>query len=158
MKAAVYPGSFDPITKGHIDLVERALGIFDRLIVAVARHREKSVLFTIEERVAMVKEATKKYDGVTVDQISGLTVDYVRQQGLSVIVRGLRAVSDFEFELQMALMNRKMDHKIETVFLMPSIEYSYITSSMVKEIASAGGYLDDFVPESVIEKLKEKFS
>ena len=158
MKAAVYPGSFDPITKGHIDLVERALGIFDRLIVAVARHREKSVLFTIEERVAMVKEAMKKYDGVTVDQISGLTVDYVRQQGLSVIVRGLRAVSDFEFELQMALMNRKMDHRIETVFLMPSIEYSYITSSMVKEIASAGGYLDDFVPESVIEKLKEKFS
>lgn len=158
MKAAVYPGSFDPITKGHIDLVERALGIFDRLIVAVARHREKSVLFTIEERVAMVKEAMKKYDGVTVDQISGLTVDYVRQQGLSVIVRGLRAVSDFEFELQMALMNRKMDHRIETVFLMPSIEYSYITSSMVKEIASAGGYLDDFVPESVIEKLRDKFS
>ena len=158
MKAAVYPGSFDPITKGHIDLVERALGIFDRLIVAVARHREKSVLFTIEERVAMVKEAMKKYDGVTVDQISGLTVDYVRQQGLSVIVRGLRAVSDFEFELQMALMNRKMDDKIETVFLMPSIEYSYITSSMVKEIASVGGYLNDFVPESVIEKLREKFS
>lgn len=158
MRAAVYPGSFDPITNGHIDLVERALGIFDRLIVAVAWHREKSVLFTMEERVEMVKETTKKYDRVTVDQISGLTVDYVKQQGLSVIVRGLRAVSDFEFELQMALMNRKMDHKIETVFLMPSIEYSYITSSMVKEIASAGGHLDDFVPESVIEKLKEKFS
>ena len=158
MKTAVYPGSFDPITNGHIDLIERALNIFDTLIVAVAQHLEKSTLFTMEERVEMVKEITGKYDRVIVDQISGLTVDYVKERGVSIIVRGLRAVSDFEFELQMALMNRKMDDKIETVFLMPSIQYSYIRSSMVKEIASVGGCLDDFVPELVIRRLKEKFS
>jgi pantetheine-phosphate adenylyltransferase len=117
MRTAVYPGSFDPITNGHIDLIERALCIFDRLIVAVAEHGDKSTLFTMEERVEMVKEITRKYDRVSVDRISGLTVDYVRQQGASVIVRGLRAISDFEFELQMALMNRKLDSEIETVFL-----------------------------------------
>ena len=158
MKTAVYPGSFDPITNGHIDLIERALNIFDRLVVAVAQQRSKSPLFTMEERVEMVRETTKKYDRVIVDQITGLTVDYVRRQGASIIVRGLRAISDFEFELQMALMNRKLDSTIETVFLMPSIQYSYIRSSLVKEVASVGGCLDGLVPEPVIRKLREKFS
>jgi pantetheine-phosphate adenylyltransferase len=158
MKTAVYPGSFDPITNGHIDLIERALCIFDRLIVAVAEQRSKSPLFTMEERVEMVRETTKKYDRVIVDQISGLTVDYVKGQDASVIVRGLRAISDFEFELQMALMNRKLSSEIETVFLMPSIQYSYIRSSLVKEVASLGGCLEGLVPDPVIQRLREKFS
>lgn len=157
MKTVVYPGSFDPITNGHVDLIERAMCIFDKLIVLVAEHRGKSQLFTMEERVEMVKEITEGYDGVTVDSWSGITVDYVRRQGASIIVRGLRAISDFEFELQMALMNRKMDSEIETVFLMPSLEYSYIRSSLVKEIASFGGCLDGLVPDIVIQRLKEKF-
>ena len=158
MKTAVYPGSFDPITNGHVDLVERAICIFDKLIVLVAEQREKSPLFTMEERVDMVKEATKVYDRVIVDRSYGITVDYVRRQGASIIVRGLRAISDFEFELQMALMNRNMDSEIETVFLMPSLQYSYIRSSLVKEIASFGGCLDGLVPDIVARRLKEKFS
>jgi pantetheine-phosphate adenylyltransferase len=158
MRTAVYPGSFDPITNGHIDLIERALCIFDRVIVAVAEQLSKSPLFTMKERVEMVRETTKKYDRVIVDQISGLTVDYVKAQGTSVIVRGLRAISDFEFELQMALMNRKLNSEIETVFLMPSIQYSYIKSSLVKEVASLGGCLEGLVPDPVIQKLREKFS
>ena len=158
MRTAVYPGSFDPITNGHIDLIERALCIFDRLIVAVAEQLSKSPLFTMEERVEMVRETTEKYDRVIVDQISGLTVDYVKAQGSSVIVRGLRAISDFEFELQMALMNRKLSSEIETVFLMPSIQYSYIKSSLVKEVASLGGCLEGLVPDPVIQRLRKKFS
>jgi len=158
MRTAVYPGSFDPITNGHIDLIERALCIFDRLIVAVAEQLSKSPLFTMEERVEMVRETTKEYDRVIVDQITGLTVDYVKAQGASVIVRGLRAISDFEFELQMALMNRKLSSEIETVFLMPSIQYSYIRSSLVKEVASLGGCLEGLVPDPVIQRLKEKLS
>ena len=158
MRTAVYPGSFDPITNGHVDLIERAICIFDRLIVVVAEHADKSPLFTMEERVEMVREITRKYDRVTVDRVSGLTVDYVKQQGALAIVRGLRAISDFEFELQMALMNRKLNSKIETVFLMPSLEYSYIRSSLVKEVASLGGCLDGLVPDLVIQKLREKFS
>jgi pantetheine-phosphate adenylyltransferase len=158
MKTAVYPGSFDPITNGHVDLIERAICIFDRLIVAIAEHADKSPLFTMEERVQMVREVTKRYDRVTVDRLSGLTVDYVRRQGASAIVRGLRAISDFEFELQMALMNRKLNSEIETVFLMPSLEYSYIRSSLVKEVASLGGCLDGLVPGLVIRNLRAKFS
>ena len=158
MKTAVYPGSFDPITYGHVDLIERALCIVDRLIVAVAEHHNKSALFTMEERIEMVKAVTEKYDRVIVDRISGLTVDYVRQHDASIIMRGLRAISDFEFELEMALMNRKLASDIETVFLMTSIQYSYIRSSLVKEVAAVGGCLDGLVPDLIIGRLKEKFS
>ena len=158
MNTAVYPGSFDPITNGHMDLIERALNIFDRLIVAVAHHSEKKTLFSMQERLEMLEEVTQKYDRVTVDLITGLTVDYVKQKGVSTIVRGLRAISDFEFELQMALTNRKLDDEIETVFLMTSIQYSYVRSSGVKEIARYGGCLDGLVPDIIIPKLRAKFS
>lgn len=157
-KLAVYPGSFDPITNGHLDIIERALCIFDRIIVAVAQHHGKALLFTADERFEMVKEITEKYGRVTVDKISGLTVDYVRSQGARVIVRGLRAISDFEFELEMALMNRNLNSEIETVFLMTSLQHSYIRSSLVKEVASVGGCLDGLVPDLVKQKLREKFS
>lgn len=158
MRVAVYPGSFDPITNGHLDLIERALDIFDKLIVAVAENPEKHPLFSIEERIELVKESTEKYDRVVVDRIYGLTVDYVKNQGASIIVRGLRAISDFEFELQMALMNRKLNSDIETVFLMPSIQYSYIKSSLVKQVARFGGCLEGLVPKPVIRELRKKFS
>ncbi|MDQ1327376.1 MAG: pantetheine-phosphate adenylyltransferase [Candidatus Poribacteria bacterium] len=157
MSIAVYPGSFDPITNGHIDLIERATKIFDKLIVAVAENPGKSPLFTIEERVEMVKKTTEQFENVIVDKISGLTVDYVRQHGASVIIRGLRAISDFEYELQMALMNRKLNSQIETIFLMPNLQYSYVKSSHIKEIAKLGACLDGLTPELVIEMLREKF-
>lgn len=157
MAIAVYPGSFDPITNGHVDLIQRAVRIFDKLIVAVAENLEKKPLFSIQERLEMVREATKQFDKVIVDSISGLTVNYVEKHGAFVIVRGLRAISDFEYELQMALMNRNLNSRIETVFLMPSLQYSYIKSSHIKEIARLGGCLDGLAPNFVIEKLKEKF-
>ena len=155
-KLAIYPGTFDPITNGHIDIIERALCIFDKLIVAVAEHHGKSPLFSMEERIEIVREATKKYDRVVVDRISGLTVDYVREKGARVIVRGLRAISDFEFELEMALMNRKLASDIETVFLMTSLQHAYVRSSLVKEVAYAGGRLEGLVPELVIMRMREK--
>jgi pantetheine-phosphate adenylyltransferase len=158
MSIAVYPGSFDPITNGHIDLIERARRIFDKLIVAVAENPGKEPLFTIEERIDMVKKTTENFENVVVDQISGLTVDYVREHGASVIIRGLRAISDFEYELQMALMNRKLDNEIETIFLMPNLQYSYVKSSHIKELAKLGGCLEGLVPDLVIQELKKKFS
>jgi pantetheine-phosphate adenylyltransferase len=158
MNIAVYPGSFDPITNGHIDLIERAIRIFDKLIVAVAENPGKTPLFTIEERLDMVRKTTEMYKNVVVDCISGLTVDYVKQHGALVIVRGLRAISDFEFELQMALMNRRLDNEIETIFLMPSLQYSFVKSAHVKELASLGASLEGLVPELVIKRLREKFA
>ncbi len=158
MKIAVYPGSFDPLTNGHLDLIERAARIFKHLIVAVAENPGKSPLFSIEERVDMVEKAVEKFDNVTIDRISGLTVDYVEKKGATVIIRGLRAISDFEYELQMALMNRKLNNRIETVFLMPNLQYSYVKSSHVKELAKLGGSLEGLTPEFVIEKLRQKFS
>ncbi len=148
MRIAVYPGTFDPITRGHTDIVSRSLGIFDRLIVAVAPNPRKEPLLSLEDRVALAKTAMKAFPNVEVESFEELLVAYVRRRGAHAIIRGLRAVSDFEHEFQMALLNRKIDDGLETVFLMPSEEYSYLTSSIVKELALFGGALDAFlIPE-----------
>lgn len=154
---AVYPGTFDPVTNGHVDLVERSLIIFDEVIVAIAENPKKKPLFSIRERVAMFKKVTSQYNRVVIEGFDGLLVDYVRKKGAVAIVRGLRAVSDFEYEMQMALMNRRLDNRIETVFMMPNEEYSFITSTIVKEAASYGGDVSSLVPPIVVQKLKEKF-
>lgn len=153
---AVYPGTFDPFTNGHIDLVRRALRIFPRLIVAVARNPQKSPLFTLEERLAIIHEAIGGLPGVEVDTFDALTVDYVRQKGAQVILRGVRAVSDFESEFAMALMNRKISEDVETVFLMPNQSYTYLSSRLVKEVALLGGNVDDLVPPMASKLLKER--
>ena len=152
---AIYPGSFDPITYGHIDVMERALRIFGRLVVAVAHNREKNPLFTVDERLEMLRTVAKEIPGVEVDSFETLLVDYAKRRGARVIIRGLRALSDFEYEFQMALTNRKICNEIETVFLMPSEQYSYLSSRMIKEIAALGGDVRDFVPEGVAEMLKK---
>ena len=154
---AVYPGTFDPITNGHIDLVERSLGIFDEVIIALAPNPKKIPLFTIEERIEMIKAATKGLENVKTDVFNGLLVNYAKKKKAKAIIRGLRAVSDFEYEFQMALMNRRLDSMIETVFLMPSEEYSYLTSTIIKEIAAFKGSVKGLVPKIVEDKLKEKF-
>jgi pantetheine-phosphate adenylyltransferase len=154
---AVYPGTFDPVTNGHLDLVERSLRIFDEVIVAIAKNPKKEPLFSLEERVALFKEVTKRFRRVTIEGFDGLLVDYVKKKKASGIVRGLRAVSDFEYEMQMALMNRRLDHTIETVFLMPNEEYSFITSTIVREAASYGGDVSSLVPRAVVGKLQKKF-
>jgi len=154
---AVYPGTFDPVTNGHIDLVERSLRIFDVVIVAVAANPKKAPLFSLEDRITLLKKVTTKYRNVVIEGFDGLLVDYVKQRKAVGIIRGLRAVSDFEYEMQMALMNRRLDSTIETVFLMPSEEYSFITSTIVKEAASYGGDVSSLVPRVVVEKLRKKF-
>jgi pantetheine-phosphate adenylyltransferase len=155
---AVYPGTFDPVTKGHIDLVERSLSIFDVLVVAVAENPKKAPLFSLNERISMFTAVTAKYQRrVVIEGFDGLLVDYVKRKKAAAIIRGLRAVSDFEYEMQMALMNRRLDSDIETVFLMPNEEYSFITSTIVKEAASYGGDVSSLVPRVVMEKLKKKF-
>jgi pantetheine-phosphate adenylyltransferase len=154
---AVYPGTFDPVTNGHVDLVERSLRIFDEVIVAVAMNPKKAPLFPLDERIAMFREAIPQYRNVLIEGFDGLLVDYVKQKKAVGIIRGLRAVSDFEYEMQMALMNRRLDSNIETVFMMPSEEYSFITSTIVKEAASYGGDVSSLVPKVVVEKLKKKF-
>lgn len=156
-RTAIYPGTFDPITNGHLDLVKRALRIFDDLIIAVAPSQKKQPLFTISERLHMIKAAVKGYKGAHVETFSGLLVSYVKEKRGIAILRGLRAVSDFEYELQMAHVNRRLDMDIETVFMMPSEEYSYLTSSIVREVVSFGGSVKGLVPEEVEEALKEKF-
>lgn len=156
-RTAIYPGTFDPITNGHVDLIKRGLRMFDEIIVAVARIPRKSPLFALEKRVMMVKEAVKELGKVKVEPFDGLLIDYAKSKGVGAIIRGLRAVSDFEYELQMALMNRKLDSSIETVFMMPSEEYSYLTSSIIKEIASLNGSTKGLVPEIVKKELKKKF-
>lgn len=155
---AVYPGTFDPFTNGHIDLVQRALRIFPRLIVAVADNPQKTPLFSLEERMAIIHEATAGLAGVEVDTFDSLTVDYVRGKGAQVILRGVRAVSDFEFEFAMALMNRKISEEVETVFLMPNQAYTYLSSRLVKEVALLGGDVDDLVPPLAARLLKERAS
>jgi pantetheine-phosphate adenylyltransferase len=154
---AVYPGSFDPITNGHLDVIYRAAQLFDRVIVAVARNAEKAPLFDVKERLALTREAVKKLPNVVVDEFDGLLVSYARKKRAAVIVRGLRALSDFEFEFQLSLMNRKLDEGIETIFLMTKDEYTFISSRLVKEICHLGGDVSEFVPRGVERAMKSKF-
>jgi len=163
MKAkAVYPGSFDPVTYGHIDLIKRALKIFDTVIIAVAHNPEKKPLFTVEERLKMLKAATKGLRGVVIEDFDGLVVDYVRKKGALVVIRGLRMLSDFEYEFQMALTNRKLAPNIETIFMMPSEQYSYLSSKLIKEAVALGAgvkggvkaFVPNFVEKALIKKLR----
>jgi len=156
MKRAVFAGTFDPVTNGHLDLMRRALRMFDHLTVAVAERAEKGVLFTQDERVQMIREAAASLDRLSVEAFRGLLVEYARQRGISVIVRGLRFISDFEYEFQMALMNRKLNDDVETVFLMPSETYTYLNSTLVKDIARNGGAVDGLVPPPVARLLKAR--
>lgn len=156
-KIAIYAGTFDPITTGHIDLIQRAIKIFDEVIIAVALTPRKQPLFTLEERIQLIKDSLREFKGVRVEPFDGLLVDYVRNKKGVAIVRGLRAISDFEYELQMALMNRRLDTDVETVFVMPSEEYTFLTSTIVKEVASFGGDVKGLVPEAVERALREKF-
>jgi pantetheine-phosphate adenylyltransferase len=156
-RIAVYPGSFDPITNGHVNLVERALEIFDKLVVAVAYNPNKSCLFSVEERLEMIQVALKNDPRVTVGSFEGLLVDFAEKQGARLIVRGLRALSDFEYEFQMTLMNRKLNRKVDTMFLMTGFKWFYTSSRIIKEAASLGGSVRGLVPEIVHQKLKEKF-
>ncbi len=155
-KIAVYPGSFDPVTNGHLDIIKRASRIFDKVIVAVLTNAAKNPAFTFDERVAMLKAATHGIENVEVKSFNGLLVDFVKQENASVIVKGLRAVSDFEYEFQMALLNEKLAPEIETMFLATSDRYCFLSSSIVKEIARHGGSLEDFVPAELIDPIYKK--
>ncbi len=157
MKVAVYPGSFDPITLGHLDVVVRANRLFDRVIVAVAKREEKHPLFSWEERIALARQATAGIAGVMVEGFDGLLVDFVRAKGADAVVRGLRAVMDFDYEFQMALTNRKMAPEVETIFFVPSEKFFYLSSSLVRELARAGAELSCFAPPVVVAALKKKF-
>jgi pantetheine-phosphate adenylyltransferase len=156
MRTAIYPGSFDPLTNGHLDVVQRAAKLFDRVIVAVAKNEGKHPLFTLEERLAIVQKATAHLPHVTADTFDSLLVEYVARHKAQAIVRGLRAVSDFEFEFQLALMNRKLDENIETIFMMPKDTYTFLSSRIVKEIARLGGDVSQFVPAHVQAALHRK--
>jgi pantetheine-phosphate adenylyltransferase len=156
-KIAIYPGSFDPITNGHLDLIQRGLKIFDEIIVAIAVNPVKQPLFTIEERVDLIREVLKDQPGVRIDHFTGLLVDFVRRQNTNVILRGLRAVSDFDYEFQLALMNRRLAPEIETIFLMTSLKWVFLSSSILKEAVSLGGVVEDIVPPVVFRRLQEKF-
>ncbi|MBU1096924.1 MAG: pantetheine-phosphate adenylyltransferase [Ignavibacteriae bacterium HGW-Ignavibacteriae-2] len=156
MKRVIYPGTFDPVTNGHIDVIHRATGLFDEVVVTVARNPSKSPLFTVSERLFMLKECLKEFENVVVDSFSGLIVDHAKEVEAIGIIRGLRAVSDFEYEFQMALMNRKLDENLRTIFLMPHEKYTYLNSTIVRNLAQFDGDISDFVPPIVVEKLKEK--
>jgi len=153
---AIYPGSFDPPTNGHLDLIERGSKIFDELIVAILRNPDKDPLFNVSERVAMLEALTSQYGNVRVDTFDGLTVDYADRVGASSVLRGIRALSDYEYELQMALMNRKLRPELETVFMMPAEKYSYLSSRLVREVAKLGGSVKGLVPELVEQNLRGK--
>ncbi|HMB70851.1 MAG TPA: pantetheine-phosphate adenylyltransferase [bacterium] len=157
MRTALYPGTFDPVTLGHVDLVERGLRLFDRVLVAVADSTSKGPMFSPEERVSLFSRATSHLQGVDVVLFRSLTVDFARERGACAIIRGLRAVSDFDYEFQLAWMNRRLDAEIETVFLCPNENYSYVNSSLVKEISKLGGDISDFVPTDVERALRERF-
>jgi pantetheine-phosphate adenylyltransferase len=156
MRRAIYPGSFDPLTNGHLDVIVRATKLFDRVIVAVAGNESKHPLFTLAERVRLVRRAVRHLPAVEVDSFQGLLVDYVVQRSAQVVLRGLRAVSDFEFEFQLALMNRKLNERVETIFMMPKDTYTFLSSRLVKEIASLGGDVSAFVPAHVRAALAAK--
>jgi pantetheine-phosphate adenylyltransferase len=156
MKIAIYPGTFDPVTNGHIDILERALKLFDKVIITIARNTAKNPLFTEEERITLLRQATKHFKNVEVDSFEGLLVEYVEKRGAISVVRGLRAMTDFEYELQMALMNRKLDESMETIFLMPNEKYTYLSSNFVREIARLGGDVSKFVPPVVLKALRQK--
>jgi pantetheine-phosphate adenylyltransferase len=155
-RIAIYPGSFDPVTNGHIDVIKRAIQLFDRVIVAVIENPSKKALFSVDERMEMLRAITKGLSGVVVSHFDGLLVDYVKKKGASIIIRGLRAMSDFEYEFQMALTNRKLAPDIETVFLMPAEAYTYLSSSIVKEVVSLNGRVGGLVPRQVEARLRRK--
>jgi pantetheine-phosphate adenylyltransferase len=156
MRTAIYPGSFDPLTYGHLDLVERATKLFDHVVVAVARSDSKTPLFTLAERLALVEQAIKKIPNVTAECFDGLLVDYVSKRGGHAVIRGLRAISDFEFEFQLALMNRKLNERVETIFMMPKETYTFLSSRIIKEVATLGGDISAFVPSHVAQALAMK--
>ncbi|MBL8734472.1 MAG: pantetheine-phosphate adenylyltransferase [Planctomycetes bacterium] len=156
MVSALYPGSFDPVTRGHLDLVERALPLFDRLTVAVALNSSKTPTFTAEERVEMLREVLPRDDRLSVTTFSGLVVDFCREQGIGAVLRGVRTVSDFEYEYQMALTNRHLAPGIETVFVMPSVQFSYVSSSLIREIVRHGGDVTSFLPPPVERRLRHR--
>ena len=158
MKKAIYPGSFDPITNGHLNIIERALDIFDSVTVVIATNPHKTPLFSVEESLEMIVEATERWAQVSVDYNEGLTVDYARRVGIRTAVRGLRAVTDFEHEFSMALTNRSLWPDFDTVFLMTRVDYMYLSSSVVRQVAQLGGDVSQFVPESIEQRLKAKFA
>ena len=155
-RVAVFPGSFDPLTNGHVDIIERGCAIFDRVIVAVLINADKTPLFSVDERVSIIREVCQGQPGVDVDTFDGLLVHYARRQGATALIRGLRAVSDFEYEFQMALMNRRLNHDLETVFLMPAEQYTYTSSRLIKEVFRLGGAVSGLVPPIVEQRLRQK--
>jgi pantetheine-phosphate adenylyltransferase len=157
MRRAIYPGSFDPVTNGHLDVIERARKLFDEVVVAVAHNDEKQPLFSLKDRLDLLRETAGKIDNVRIAEFEGLLVEFATKEEAGAVIRGLRAVSDFEFEFQMALMNRKLDAAVETIFLMPKEEYTYLSSRIVKEIARLGGDVSGFVPACVANALRRKF-
>lgn len=157
-KVAIYPGTFDPVTNGHLDIIQRGLKLFDHLIVAIVTNGSKDPLFTVDERLAMLEEVLRSSTNVQVDSFDGLLVDYVSQRGADAILRGLRAVSDFEYEFQMALMNRKLNKSVQTVFLMTGLRWIFISSSIIKEASRFGGDVSGLVPTCVSKRLREKFA
>jgi pantetheine-phosphate adenylyltransferase len=156
-RIAVYPGSFDPVTNGHIDIVKRGIKLFDTIVVAILLNPNKKVLFTVDERIEMLKESMKGMRGIEFDTFDGLTVDYAHKRGAHAILRGMRAVSDFEYEFQLALMNRKLNRDIQTVFLMTGLRWIFTSSSIIKEAAQFGGKIEDMVPPIVNQKIRAKF-
>jgi len=155
---AIYPGTFDPITNGHLDIIQRALPLFDKVIVTLAVNSSKQALFSVEERLDMIQQTVKDIQGVEIAEFDGLVVEFGKKVGAQAIIRGLRAVSDFEYEFQIALMNRKLWNKMDTIYLMPDEKYTYLSSSIVREVAAHGGKIDFFVPPYVNKKLREKFN
>lgn len=157
-RIAIYPGSFDPVTYGHLDIIKRGLKIFNHVVVAVARNSQKNSLFSIDERIELIQTVLKDEPRVSVDTFTGLLIDYVASKKAHVVIRGLRAISDFEYEFQIAQMNSTIDHDIETMFMMTSVQYGYLSSSIVKEVCSLGGTVDSFVPPEVKSAMQQKYN